>query len=102
VSLSEDTIRKMALQHSLVFRAKEIWVSGLPTERPTEAGDSMIVGPAITATINVLVCTRLRCFSINMLRVIHPDFSKTGPSVAGVLALTIQKLKSGGSRGPNS
>ena len=91
MSLSDDTIRKTDLQHSLVFHAKEIWVSGLPcSRRANRGGDSTIVSPLITATLNVIVCTFLMCFSINMLCVIHPDFSKTGPSVAGVLALTIR------------
>jgi hypothetical protein len=38
VSLSEDTTRKMDWQHSLVFRAKETWVSGLPGSRKANRG----------------------------------------------------------------
>ena len=91
MSLSEDTIRKMDLQHSLVFRAKEIWVSGLPGSRKANRGGRQHDRwSGHYATINVLVGTLPKRFSINILRDIHPDFSKTGPSVAGVLALTIR------------
>ena len=62
-------------------------------EGPTEAGDITIVSPVITATLNVLVVTFLRIFSINILCDIHPDFSKTGLSVAGVLALKIRDCR---------
>ena len=91
MSLSEDTIRKTDLEHGLVFHAEEIWVSGLPGSRKANRGGRQHDRwSGHHATINVLVCFRLRRFSINMLCVIHPDFSKTGPSVAGVLALTIR------------
>jgi hypothetical protein len=94
VSLSDDKIRKTDLPHSLVFHPKEIWVSGLPGSRKANRGGRQHDRwSGHYATINVLVCTRLRYFSINMLCVIHPDFSKTGPSVAGVLALTIRNWR---------